>query len=301
MCTRRRQGKDGRVAWAAVWAAIGTTAFAQPTGEVRAGAGATLKQPVPGAAYSIDLVQIPGDASNGLKPFWMSTTEVTWDAFDPFVYRLDEPNGAPGADAVTRPSKPYLPPDRGFGHEGYAAICVSAHSARGFCEWLSAKSGRKFRLATEAEWEHAARAAQPGAFPWGDDPAGAGEFAWTAANSEGKPHPVAALKANAWGLFDMSGNVREWVEGKDGQPVVKGGAYLDKVEDTEVSDRLPLSKSWNATDPQIPKSKWWLSDGHFIGFRVVCELDDKGAAEGGNAKSPPTEPAPTTTNDQGNK
>lgn len=236
----------------------------------------TFAQPIPTAAYTIEMVPIPGDPAKGIRPFWMSKTEVTWDAFDVFAYRLDEPEEKrEGVDATTRPTKPYLPPDRGFGHEGFAAICVSHKNAAAFCAWLSGKSGRTFRLATEDEWEHAARGGAPSVTkPDAVPPASLdlASVAWFEKNAEGSPHKVASKRSNAFGLFDMLGNVREWVNGRDGTPVVKGGSYLDPAEKCTVEAREKQDKSWNASDPQVPKSAWWLADGPFIGFRIVCEM-----------------------------
>jgi formylglycine-generating enzyme required for sulfatase activity len=166
-------------------------------------------------------------------------------------------------DAVTRPSKPYLPPDRGFGHEGYAAICLSHASATEFCRWLSARSGKKFRLATEDEWELAC----------GSAPAkeAIGELAWGAGNAEAKPHHVATKSPNALGVYDMLGNVAEWVDGRDGKPVTKGGSYKTPLEELSPALRQKQDRSWNSSDPQVPKSKWWLADGPFVGFRIVSE------------------------------
>ncbi|QYK47482.1 MAG: SUMF1/EgtB/PvdO family nonheme iron enzyme [Phycisphaeraceae bacterium] len=226
---------------------------------------APIEQEIPGAALSITLIPIPGDETKGIKPFYISATELTWPAFDPFVYRLDEPNDTSGSDATTRPSKPYLPPDRGFGHDGYAAISMSFHSAQMYCKWLSAKSGKTYRLPTEAEWELAC----------GSEPASATltEAAWFADNADGKPHPVASKAANAFGLHDMLGNVQEWCLGADGKPVTKGGSYRDPAELLTPTHRAPQTSAWNSSDPQIPKSKWWLSDGPFVGFRIVREAD----------------------------
>lgn len=246
----------------------------------------TFKQAIPSAAYEIEMVLIAGDAAGGIKAFWISRTEVTWDAFDVFIYRLDEggeqgAGGAGGAgdmgaaasaDAVTRPSKPYLPPDRGFGHEGFAAITMSHANATAFCEWLSSKSGKRFRLASEDEWEHAC----------GGAPTDLSGAAWHAANAEGKPHRVGGKAANAHGLHDMLGNVAEWVNGRDGKPVVKGGSYRDGAEQMTPAARQVNSRAWNASDPQIPKSKWWLADAPFIGFRMVCEVESKDEAPRGS-------------------
>jgi hypothetical protein len=69
----------------------------------------------------------------------------------------------------------------------------------------------------------------------------------------------------------MQGNVAEWVTGRDGKPVTKGGSYLDGAEKLKVAAREPDNPAWNASDPQVPKSGWWLVDGPFVGFRVVRE------------------------------
>jgi formylglycine-generating enzyme required for sulfatase activity len=252
--------------------------------EPAASAVTGFKQEIPSAAYSIKMVLVPGDGAKGIAPFYMSATEVTWDAFDVYAYALDVPREADGAspkaDGQTRPSKPYLPPDRGFGHDGFAAICISYENARQFCEWLSARSGRKYRLATEAEWEHACLAGGAGRYHFGDDAAVLGEYAWYYDNTDGAPRAVGTRKPNAWGLFDMHGNVAEWVVGRDGKPVTKGGSYRDDAEDLAATARRAESAAWNASDPQMPKSQWWLADAPFVGFRIVCEVkaDAAGAA-----------------------
>ncbi len=263
-------------------------------------------QDIPTAAFKIEMKPIPGSTSpdGPIKPFWMSATEITWEAYDVFAYRLDEPDDAP-YDAATRPTKPYLPPDRGFGHEGYAAISTTHKSVTKFCEWLSAKSGKKYRLATEDEWEHACRAGAAPAlkFAHGDDESTLADFAWFKANAAGMPHPVGKKKPNAWGLFDMHGNVREWVNGREGKPITKGGCYLDAPAGLEIKARAAQDRSWNQTDPQIPKSTWWLSDGPFAGFRIVCEADPtdvtKPAKDTGSpdapGERPGDKPAPVTT------
>jgi sulfatase modifying factor 1 len=255
-------------------------------------------QPIPGAAFEFEMVPIPGagDLAKGIEPFWISRCEVTWEAFDAFVYPRDGAADAidalPGVDAVTRPSKPYLPPDRGFGHEGYAAICMSHGNAEAFCEWLSVVSGRTYRLPTEAEWEHACRAGSDGEFAFADDEdvSQLDDHAWYKKNSEGVPHPVGTKLANAWGLYDMHGNVAEWVNGRDGSPVVKGGSYRSDMEMLKASARQLETNAWNASDPQIPKSQWWLADAPFVGFRVVCEVRNVETSKGRKVETSGAQP-----------
>lgn len=253
-------------------------------------------QDVPSAAYKIEMVPIPGDAAKNIKPLWFSKTEITWEAFDVYIYRLDEPQaalnnpagasataaaGVPGPDGITRPTKPYLPPDRGFGHEGFAAIGMSHKSATEFCTWLSKKTGRVYRLPTEQEWEHACLAGTEGPYCFGDDATKLADYAWSAANAEEAPHPVAKKKPNAWGLYDMHGNIAEWCDAAPDAKtptipgsVIKGGSYMSSPEEEKATARKPPDRAWNASDPQIPKSKWWLANAPFIGFRIVCESPD---------------------------
>lgn len=207
-------------------------------------------------------------------PFWLAETETTWDMYDIYIYGLDEPEGAgsdgdSGADAASRPSRPYIPPDRGFGHAGYPAISLTRQGAEQFCAWLSAKTGRTYRLPTEAEWIHAAGAGAEAPYFFGDDPAQLGDYAWFAGNSLDSTHPVGEKAPNPHGLRDVYGNVGEWVAAEE--RIIMGGSFLDPADECTTRARQQQDRSWNATDPQIPKSPWWLSDGSFVGFRVLCE------------------------------
>jgi formylglycine-generating enzyme required for sulfatase activity len=240
-------------------------------------------QDIPSAAFKFEMIAIPGDPAKNIGPMWISANEITWEAFDVFIYGLDEQGEAAksGADAVTRPSKPYLPPDRGFGHDGFPAISMSHKTATEFCKWLSMRSGRTYRLPTESEWERACRAGSTGDFGFGEDVTLLDAHAWSNANSGGVPHAVGTKKPNRWGLHDMHGNVQEWCVDADGKPVTNGGSYRDTADKLKVTARAIPESAWNASDPQIPKSSWWLSDAPFVGFRVVCEgpIDKKEGEE----------------------
>ncbi len=235
-------------------------------------------QEIPGTLVKFEMKAIPGHAAQedkAIKPFWIGRTEVTWDEYDVYAFRLDlsQDEQAAGVDAKSRPSKPYGAPDRGFGHHNFAALAMTFYSAQGYCDWLTRKTGKKYRLPTEAEWEYAARAGAETPAKTALD-----EVAWYWDNAEDKAREVASKKANAWGLHDTLGNVWEWFMASESTPekpigVVRGGGYLSKAPDVSVEARQTQQPKWNQTDPQNPKSLWWLSDAPFIGFRVVCEGD----------------------------
>jgi len=222
---------------------------------------------VPVPAGSVSLVGSEERQTVAVDPFWIGRTEVTWDEFDVFALQLDKPASGAEADATARPSRPYGAPDRGFGHTGYPAISITRHAAEAYCAWLSAKTGRTYRLPTDAEWSRAASLGLPTADPLA--PARLDALAWFRTNAGGATHAVASKEPDALGLHDLLGNAAEWVVLADGSAVVRGGSYRDPVERVRPDARARQSGSWNESDPQIPKSRWWLSDAPFVGFRIV--------------------------------
>jgi formylglycine-generating enzyme required for sulfatase activity len=235
---------------------------------------------LPNSVVKIKMVPIPGGTTKlggtatTVKPFYIATTETTWEAFDLFLT-----SGAPSkpydqtvfkADAIARPSRSYHLPDHGWGHRGYPAISIAFDSADMFCRWLSSVTGKKYRLPTEAEWDMACRGGS--AEPWKLDAAGIEKASWNASNClDETTMPVGTKAANGFGLFDMLGNVGEWARDSEGKPILCGPTFLDPVTKVNPNTRQRWAPSWQESDPQIPKSRWWLSDGPFVGFRVVCE------------------------------
>ncbi len=231
---------------------------------------------IPGTLSSFKMIPIPagsitiqtaeGPKKVDIDPFWMSETEVKWEEFDIYAYGLDlkEAGQEAGSDGIIRPSKPYGAPDRGFGHEGYAALSMTYGVGTEYARWLSQKTGKNYRLPTEAEWEYACRAGA-------DDPAPLAERAWYADNSNNKTQPIASKKPNAWGLYDMLGNALEWCTGVNGEQMACGGSYLSPGEGLSCSSRDKQTPAWQETDPQIPKSVFWLTDATWIGFRIARE------------------------------
>lgn len=229
----------------------------------------TLELRVPGMTETFTIALCPGatiETETGpveIPSLYVLTTELTWDLYDIYVYKLDEPEEDTKADAISRPSKPYVPPDRGFGHDGYPAIGMTRHAAQGFCEWLSLKSGLEVRLPSADEWSYLA---SPDA---SDEPLD--KIAWFADNAEHTTHPVSKKQPNRFGLFDMQGNAAEWVMTDTRKPIAYGGSYRDDAESCTVQSSQKEVSAWNQSDPQIPKSKWWLADCSWVGFRFVID------------------------------
>ena len=199
---------------------------------------------------------------------------------------------------MTRPTPPYGDESFGFGKGSQPAINVQYHAAMEYCRWLSLKTGKTYRLATEAEWEYAARAGTSTAYSFGNDAARLDQYAWHTGNSGARPHPVGQKAANAWGLFDMHGNVAEWVvdhydpkyyaqvppnaagpvllpSDRRYSYVARGGSWDDPPGRLRSAARRGSTEEWNRRDPQSPQSIWWHTDAGFVGFRVVRAVEEQ--------------------------
>jgi len=235
----------------------------------------TATEEIPKTTVKFDLVKLPagkvkvGDKEFDVKPVWIGKTEVTWDEYDIYWQRLDltAKEIEAGADAENRPSKPYSPPDRGFGRQGYPAGSIAFPEAQKYVKWLSNKTGHKYRLPTVAEWVYACKAGGDGKVSKDQ----LGDVAWYTANSDEKTHDVAKKKPNAWGLFDTLGNVAEWAVRADGVGVVCGGSFQDEPEDVTCESQAEYTPAWQRDDPQDPKGHSWYSNGAHLGIRVVRE------------------------------
>jgi formylglycine-generating enzyme required for sulfatase activity len=267
-----------RLTWLACVALMVFVPFARSEDKAPLKADSDL---VPGTTVPVELVRLPAgkitlkdkdgkEVQHNIKPIWIAKTEITWDQYYPFHNRLDLPakQRNPNVEAESRPSQPNGVPHGTLGPEGYPAYRIHHLAANQYCAWLQKKTGKKYRLATEAEWEYACRAGGAPLAPKGEELM---QAAWYVSNSGEEPHEVAKKRPNAWGLYDMLGNVAEWVIGTDAMPVIKGGSYQDAAEDVNSMDRRPFDPDWQREDAQDPKGRSWLSNGAHIGFRVVRE------------------------------
>ena len=304
---------------------------------------------VPGTKVTFDLVPIPGGkfkmgSPDGEKdreddegpqveievePFYMGKHEVTWGEYNEFLQNYPRimgltprPPAIPEnqwADAVSYPTPLYeleagpILERMGRGPK-FPAVIMSQHGAKEYTKWLSKKTGRFYRLPTEAEWEYAARAGTTTAYHFGDDPAALKDNAWYFDNSPNEKNPTGAYRevgqktANPWGLYDMHGNVAEWVidqhdkkwyeklaekggvvnwkdairwpDSKTQHPrVIRGGGWEQEAKDLRSARRLMSNKNMNKRDPQEPKSPYYLTEGFWIGFRVVSPVNEPNAQE----------------------
>jgi formylglycine-generating enzyme required for sulfatase activity len=273
-------GQVWRSAAMAVLAAVATTVC---VGEDKTPAKDTIPLP-DNKTVEFAMLKVPGGKitlkdENGkekeyeIKPFWMGQYEVRWDEYDVFWEARDIPGMNKEKlktlqDAHLRPSKPYEPPNRQWGREGWPAGSMFCVEAKNYCKWLSERTGKKYRLPTEAEWEYVCRAGGAPVRLKGKD---LKEVAWFGDNSDEEPHHVGKKKPNVWGFYDMLGNVGEWVIRDDGTECIAGGTFRDDAEDVHSGARESYSPKWQAKDPQEPKGKSWLASGPFVGFRIVRE------------------------------
>ena len=314
----------GSVPWAAAGLGVATLA-AKDEPKTQAEMKRYIET-IPGADVSFEMIPIPGgtftigspntEAKRAedegpsrrieIAPFWMGRCEVTWDEYD--IFRRNIKNRTPDskptpadtlADAVTRPTRPYADETFGLGRKNQPVICITHHAAMEYCRWLSAKTGKLYRLPTEAEWEYACRAGSNTTYSFGDDPSQLGDYAWYVENSE-KPQIVGKKKPNAWGLFDMHGNVAEWCldhydavaysrypadraifspvllpDAKEYPYVARGGSWDDDAELLRSASRRASEREWSLRDPQRPQSIWWHTDATFVGFRIVRPLSEQ--------------------------
>jgi formylglycine-generating enzyme required for sulfatase activity len=283
--------------------------------------------PIPGGTFEIGsppgaekgkdddpLIQVSPGPQHPVQiaPLWVGKYEVTWEEYDQFAFALDlkkkarenvdlskQPETEKKSDAVTRPTPPYADETFGFGRNGQPTICITHHAAMEYCRWLSAKTGKVYRLPTEAEWEYACRAGTKTVYSWGDDPAPLEEYAWCVNNAE-RPMKIGKKKPNPWGLYDMHGNVAEWCldhfvadtykqyptdkptpgpvilpDAKEYPYVARGGSWDDDPDKLGSAVRRGSEKEWSVQDPQRPQSIWWHTNATFVGFRIVRPLNEQ--------------------------
>jgi formylglycine-generating enzyme required for sulfatase activity len=268
-------------------------------------------QEIVGLPWSVDMVFIEGGSfmmgaekndttrDDDEKPihevlvddFWMGKYEITWEQYDAFVYgrfgaeqfKSKSKLKNLGIDAVTGATAPYVDMSDGMGKGAHPAINMTQYAAIMYCKWLTAKTGVFYRLPTEAEWEYVCKKGAT------DKKTNLKDYAWYDDNSQGKYKKTGTKKPNNLGIYDMLGNVSEWVldqyssdfykKSPKKNPwnipselyprVIRGGSWIDTANKLCCTSRQGSKPNWKIQDPQIPKSNWWFTDAPFVGFRVV--------------------------------
>jgi formylglycine-generating enzyme required for sulfatase activity len=192
----------------------------------------------------VELVLIPAetfqmgsndsDANNNEKP--VHTVRLTQPYY---LGRYEVTQGQWQAVMVSNPSQ-YK------GDSNRPVENVSWDDVQEFIRRLNAREGgARYRLPTEAEWEYAARAGTTTRWSFGDDASQLGRYAWYEGNARGQTHPVGQLQPNSWGLYDMHGNVREWVQ--DWYGSYAGGTAETPPGPPSGSRRVDRGGSWRYT------------------------------------------------------
>ena len=281
------------------------------------GMGREYRENVSGTEVTFDMIFVPAgefvmgspEGETGRKhdeepqhkvkidSLWVGKVEVTWDLFELFLAENkslfselpDEKRRI--VDAVTRPTPSFEDPSIGMGRKGFPVVNISPYAALTFCKWLSLITGRFYRLPTEAEWEYICRAGTATAYSFGDDSNKLDQYAVYFDNSNGQYAEGATKKPNAWGIYDMHGNVAEWTLDQYAADfyskpaataispwnvptslynrVYRGGSWDGDAEDLRSAARKKSGPGLQKGDPQIPKSFWWYTNAPFIGFRLV--------------------------------
>ena len=321
---------DGAAGWSATEPAEGPAVqvgdrFMVPYTETIPGTDITLRMiPVPGGEYSMGSPEDETDRADdegpqvrvSVRPMWVAEKEVTWEQYKEFMrlysifkdfeaegLRTVDPNDT--VDAITAPTELYDPSFTfEYGEEpDQAAVSMTQYSAQMFTKWLSRITDRQYRLPTEAEWEYAARGGTDTAYSFGDDAGDLDDHAWFFDNADDGQMPVGMKKPNAFGLFDMHGNVAEWTVNQyteDGYEqwaaedgpldatemvrwpetqdslVVRGGSWEMDPEQLRSAARLASDNElWKEEDPNYPKSPWWFTSdpARGVGFRLFRSVE----------------------------
>lgn len=260
--------------------------------------------PVKAGSFSWQGEEKEDNLEVSLSAFWMGKLEVTWEEYEPFMLsKISRQKDGQvldfmreqienDIDFLARPTPPYHPMTYGMQRDAHPAISMTQHAANKYCQWLTYQTGHFYRLPTEAEWEYASRAGSKTKYSWGDDDSDAGKYAWFGGDAASQYHKPEQKKPNAWGFYDMHGNVLEWtldqyvsnrktyfgktklynpwVKATKPYPhVTKGGHWKMALPDITSAARHQSSAAWKISDPQNPKSLWYHTNTPWLGFRIV--------------------------------
>jgi formylglycine-generating enzyme required for sulfatase activity len=239
------------------------------------------------------------------KPFRLAATEVTVAQFRRFVeaadYRTDaERDGQGGRLRIN--NQEVQRPDVNWRNPNYEQSddCpvgqVSWNDAAAFCNWLNETAGLPhvyvadaegavqvvpgpgcYRLPTEAEWEFACRAGTTTRYFWGDTSFDGNDYCWCLENSGHRPHPVGTKRPNAFGLFDMQGNQREWVQDRNHDAYYAHSPAVDPAGPSDGNSRVTRGNFWNLPGVYSRSAARYRNGSavryFYYGFRVARDVE----------------------------
>jgi len=196
------------------------------------------------------------------QPFAVGKYPVTFAEWDAYV-ALASSSGLFGIGG----NKLHKPDDKGWGRGNRPVINVSWDDAQAYVKWLSEKTGKTYRLLSEAEWEYVARAGTQTRYFFGNDESTLGAHGWYEANSFDRTQPVGEKNPNAWGLHDVFGNVWErvedcwnesyadkpdrlkasggaWTSGDCDRRVLRGGSWIDHPQYLRSASRFRSNRDY---------------------------------------------------------
>jgi formylglycine-generating enzyme required for sulfatase activity len=219
------------------------------------------------------------------KPFQIAAHETTISQFGAFVnetrYRTSAEKSEKGMVQRVDGVRPAAGKEFTWQHQDvaggddYPVGQLSWDDAVEFCRWLGRKEGKQYRLPTEAEWEWACRAGSVTEYYFEIEKESLDDYAWYAANSGGRSHPVGQKKPNAWGLYDMSGNIAEFCQ--DWFSPLEAGNFVDPTGPATGTIRTIRSYGFFNNTLKISQRGFYPPGGsmnHF-GFRVVCDVEGR--------------------------
>ena len=225
-----------------------------------------------------------------VNDFWMAKHELTWDEYELWMLNLDkdnrkykklEPTAADAlTDGVTKPTAPYTDMTFGMGKNGYPAICMTQLAAKMYSMWLSARTGRFYRLPTEAEWERAARGTENRIYPWGNEPPDKtrANFGNCCFVQKGMVHTeVGHYKKGRTeeGISDLGGNVAEWVSDWYDKKYYNKAPYKNPKGPKKGKYHVIRGGAWNSLPMSLrSSSRYGESDGKdYYGIGCRCAKD----------------------------
>jgi formylglycine-generating enzyme required for sulfatase activity len=196
---------------------------------------------IPAGEFLMGSPESDKDASSGekpqhrvriTKPYWLGMHQVTAAQFHKFVEE-SKYNADTSSQEQLSTRTDNLP-----------VVRVSWSDAKAFCDWLTKREDKKYRLPTEAEWEYACRAGTRTRWSFGDNESDLGDHAWFALNSNNQGHAVGEKRPNTWGLSDMHGNASQWCEDWSDTGYYANSPTDDPTGPTTGSDRVSRGGGW---------------------------------------------------------